>query len=123
MIRVLICDDQLVVRMGLRAILSTAAGIEVVGEARDGDEALALVAEAAPCETYVRRLIQGMKRDLEQGPMIAFFWRRRCLKAITGETYWPETRDAHPGECLHSDYWLRKQRECMERWHHSSHAK
>ena len=48
MIRVLICDDQLVVRAGLRAILSTAPGIEVVGEARDGDEALALVAETAP---------------------------------------------------------------------------
>jgi DNA-binding NarL/FixJ family response regulator len=47
-IRVLICDDQMVVRMGLRAILSTAPGIEVVGEAGDGAEALALVAETRP---------------------------------------------------------------------------
>ena len=48
MIRVLICDDQMVVRMGLRAILSTAPGIEVVGEAGDGAEALSLVAETNP---------------------------------------------------------------------------
>jgi len=47
-IRVLICDDQMVVRMGLRAILSTAPGIEVVGEAGDGAEALSLVAETNP---------------------------------------------------------------------------
>jgi len=47
-IRVLICDDQMVVRMGLRAILSTAPGIEVVGEARDGSEALALVETTSP---------------------------------------------------------------------------
>jgi NarL family two-component system response regulator LiaR len=48
MIRVLICDDQLVVRAGLRAILSTVRGIEVVGEAGDGDEALSQVEVLAP---------------------------------------------------------------------------
>jgi DNA-binding NarL/FixJ family response regulator len=40
MIRVLICDDQDVVRIGLHAILSSAPGIEVVGQARDGSEAV-----------------------------------------------------------------------------------
>jgi DNA-binding NarL/FixJ family response regulator len=45
---VFICDDQLVVRAGLRAILSTAPGIEVVGEAGDGAETLEQVPEAAP---------------------------------------------------------------------------
>jgi DNA-binding NarL/FixJ family response regulator len=48
MIRVLICDDQMVVRAGLRAILSTVSGIEVVGEASDGDEALSQVEALAP---------------------------------------------------------------------------
>ena len=48
MIRVLICDDQDVVREGLRAILSTASGIEVVGEASDGAEALELVPQTQP---------------------------------------------------------------------------
>jgi DNA-binding NarL/FixJ family response regulator len=48
MIRVLIVDDQTVVREGLAAILSTDPEIEVVGLAGDGQEALALVAEVQP---------------------------------------------------------------------------
>jgi NarL family two-component system response regulator LiaR len=48
MIRVLICDDQEVVREGLRAILSTVSEIDVVGEASDGAEALELVPRTQP---------------------------------------------------------------------------
>ena len=48
MVRVLICDDQTVVREGLAAILSTDDEIEVVGLARDGEEALALAATDRP---------------------------------------------------------------------------
>jgi NarL family two-component system response regulator LiaR len=47
-IRVVICDDQMVVRIGLEAILSTAPGIEVGGTVSDGEEAVALVAQATP---------------------------------------------------------------------------
>jgi DNA-binding NarL/FixJ family response regulator len=48
MTRVLICDDQVVVCEGLRAILSTAKGIDVVGTAYDGEQALRLVEELHP---------------------------------------------------------------------------
>ena len=48
MIRVLLCDDQDVVREGLRAILGTAPGLEVVGVAQDGAEAVELVGAAKP---------------------------------------------------------------------------
>jgi DNA-binding NarL/FixJ family response regulator len=48
MVRVIICDDQTVVREGLAAILSTDADIEVVGLAGNGQEALTLVAETQP---------------------------------------------------------------------------
>jgi NarL family two-component system response regulator LiaR len=48
MTRVLICDDQVVVCEGLRAILSTAKGIDVVGTAYDGEQALRLVEELRP---------------------------------------------------------------------------
>lgn len=48
MIRVLITDDHLVVREGLRLILETADDIEVVGEATDGAECLRLVPELRP---------------------------------------------------------------------------
>jgi DNA-binding NarL/FixJ family response regulator len=48
MIRVLICDDQTVVRDGLEAILSTDDEIEVVGVARHGQEAIDLAAARQP---------------------------------------------------------------------------
>ena len=48
MIRVLIADDQVLVRTGFRLILSGEPGIEVVGEAGDGAEAARLAAELAP---------------------------------------------------------------------------
>jgi DNA-binding NarL/FixJ family response regulator len=46
-VRVLIADDHPVFRDGLRALLES-AGLEVVGEAGDGDEAVRLAAEATP---------------------------------------------------------------------------
>jgi NarL family two-component system response regulator YdfI len=48
MIRVMITDDHLIVREGLRLILETADGIELVGEAKDGAECLELVKKLNP---------------------------------------------------------------------------
>jgi NarL family two-component system response regulator YdfI len=48
MIRVLIADDHMVVREGLRAILEAAPDLLPVGEACDGAEAVRLVQECAP---------------------------------------------------------------------------
>jgi DNA-binding NarL/FixJ family response regulator len=48
MIRVLIADDQALVRGGFRLILDAQQDIEVVGEANDGREALAQARELAP---------------------------------------------------------------------------
>ena len=47
-IRVLVVDDQTVVREGLETILGLSPGIEVVGAAADGVEALRVVAERRP---------------------------------------------------------------------------
>ncbi len=47
-IRVLIADDHLIVREGLRLILETADGIEVVGEATDGAQAVQLAQQLQP---------------------------------------------------------------------------
>jgi DNA-binding NarL/FixJ family response regulator len=47
-IRVLIVDDHAVVRSGLQSLLDTAEGIDVVGAASDGSEAMELVAAEDP---------------------------------------------------------------------------
>ena len=48
MVRVVVVDDQTLVRQGIRSLLSLAADIEVVGEAADGDEAIAVVTRERP---------------------------------------------------------------------------
>jgi len=47
-IRILIADDERLVRTGLRLILQSEADIDVVGEAGDGREAIALAARLRP---------------------------------------------------------------------------
>lgn len=47
-VRVLIADDQPLVRTGLRTILENAGGFDVVGEAGDGEEAVTQAAALAP---------------------------------------------------------------------------
>ena len=48
MIRVVVADDQLLVRAGLSSILATQPDLEVVGEAGDGGEAVRVVRELSP---------------------------------------------------------------------------
>jgi DNA-binding NarL/FixJ family response regulator len=48
MIRVVLADDQALVRAGFRSLLDAQDDIEVVGEADDGDEAARMAGELAP---------------------------------------------------------------------------
>ena len=48
MIRVVLVDDQMLVRQGVRGLLELVPDIEVVGEASDGEEALEIVPELKP---------------------------------------------------------------------------
>ncbi|MEU2667954.1 response regulator transcription factor [Streptomyces sp. NPDC007164] len=47
-VRILLCDDHVVVRAGLLALLGSEPDIEVVGEAGSGEEAVALAAKLSP---------------------------------------------------------------------------
>jgi DNA-binding NarL/FixJ family response regulator len=47
-VRVLVVDDQSLVRSGFRLVLEASGDVDVVGEAGDGEQALALAAELRP---------------------------------------------------------------------------
>ncbi len=59
-IRVLVADDQDLVRAGFCVILEAADGIDVVGEAGDGAEAVAAAAELAPDVVLMDIRMPGM---------------------------------------------------------------
>ncbi len=48
MIRVVVVDDQTLMRLGLRGMLELTPDIRVVGEASDGEEALVVIRETSP---------------------------------------------------------------------------
>ena len=59
-IRVLVVDDHAVVREGLRTFLELQDGIEVVGEAADGEEAVTRATELAPDVILMDLVMPGM---------------------------------------------------------------
>lgn len=60
MLKVLVADDHAVVRDGIRSILADQADMEVVGEARDGEEAAAKAAELKPDVVIMDISMPGM---------------------------------------------------------------
>ena len=59
-IRILVADDHLIIRQGLRLILETQEGFELVGEAADGAEAIKLCAEFKPDVVLMDLRMPGM---------------------------------------------------------------
>ncbi len=59
-IRVLVVDDHPVVRRGIRSLLSEEEGIEVIGEAVDGEEALQQAEELRPDVILMDLVMPGM---------------------------------------------------------------
>jgi len=60
MIKILIADDHLIIRQGLRLIFETEDDFNVVGEASDGAEALHLCADLAPDVVLMDLRMPGM---------------------------------------------------------------
>jgi NarL family two-component system response regulator LiaR len=60
-ISVFIADDHAIVRKGIRALLSTEPGIEVIGEAGDGETAVAQVLATRPDVTLMDLVLPGVE--------------------------------------------------------------
>jgi DNA-binding NarL/FixJ family response regulator len=58
--RVLLADDHTLVRKGVRALVAAIPGVEIVGEAADGQQALALILETRPDVALVDVSMPGL---------------------------------------------------------------
>ena len=73
-VRVVLVDDEAMVRVGLRMVLTSEPDIEVVGEAQDGGEAVDVVAATSPdvvlMDVRMPRVdgLEGSRRVLEAHP-------------------------------------------------------
>lgn len=109
-IRVLLADDHAVVREGLRVFLELQDGIEVVGEAEDGEQALAAAERLRPdvilMDLVMPRLdgvgaMRELRRRLPQTRVIAltsFLDDERLLPAIEAGAAGYLLKDVEPSE-------------------------
>lgn len=72
-ITVLIADDNLLVRESLRTILSPLENIEIIGEAKNGEEAIALAAQLVP---------DIILMDINMSPVNGFEATRKILNQL-----------------------------------------
>jgi DNA-binding NarL/FixJ family response regulator len=110
MIRLLIADDHSVVRTGLRHLVATFDGVELVGAAADGEEAVALCADHDPdvvlmdLEMPVLDGIEATRRIVEAQPRVAvvvltsFSDREQILRALDAGAVGYLLKDAEPAE-------------------------
>jgi DNA-binding NarL/FixJ family response regulator len=89
-IRVLLADDHVLVRQGIRQFLEDEGNIEVVAEADDGAQALRLIEQHQPdiavLDIRMPEMtgIEATRRIKTQFPRLAAGWRRR-LRAQDGQ--------------------------------------
>ena len=110
MIKVLIADDHHVVRRGLLFFLKTQQDIEVIGEAKDGDEAVKLADELKPdvilmdLQMPVKDGIEATKEIVEKHPHIkvliltSFADQDHVIPAIRAGAVGYQLKDVEPDQ-------------------------
>ncbi len=88
-IRVLIVDDQAMVRSGLRYFLLAFDDLELAGEAASGEEALELCAQVEPDVVLMDLLVPGMDAV---SAIRAIRQRRPQTQVIAMTSFWTEER-------------------------------
>jgi NarL family two-component system response regulator LiaR len=111
-IRVLLVDDHPVVRQGLRALLSTQEGIEVVGEAADGDAAVTAAERLSPDVVLMDVVmpemdgVEALRRIAESRPqtrvvmLTSYADERRALEAVDAGASGFLLKDASPRDVV-----------------------
>jgi DNA-binding NarL/FixJ family response regulator len=85
-IRIVVADDHPIVRAGIVGLLETAPGIEVVGEAADGAEAVELAAEERPDLVLMDLRMPGVDGASATASIVAAGHGTRVLVLTTYET-------------------------------------
>jgi DNA-binding NarL/FixJ family response regulator len=85
-IRIVVADDHPIVRAGIVGLLETAAGIEVVGEAADGAEAVALAEAERPDLVLMDLRMPGVDGASATAQIVAAGTGTRVLVLTTYET-------------------------------------
>ena len=113
-IRVLIADDQRVVREGLTMVLGLMSDVDVVGEASDGNEAVALAAELHPdvvlmdlrmprCDgVEAIRLLRDREPDVKVVVLTTYSDDRSVIDALRAGARGYLTKDAAAAEIRHA---------------------
>jgi len=85
-IRIVVADDHPIVRAGIVGLLETAPGIEVVGDAADGAEAVALAASERPDLVLMDLRMPGVDGASATASIVAAGGGTRVLVLTTYET-------------------------------------
>ncbi len=113
MIRVVLADDHAMVRHGLQQLLSAEPGVEVVGTAADGAEAVAVTLEARPDVVLMdlqmpvmdgvaatREIVSRMS-NVQVVVLTSFSDQERIVAAIDAGAVGYLPKDAEPEDLLH----------------------
>ena len=110
-VRVLIVDDQAIVRRGICALLAEVEGIEVIGEASDGEEAVTQAKALNPDVVLMDLVMPGMDgieatrritRDQEARVLVltSFFGDDKVFPAIKAGALGYLLKDSEPADLL-----------------------